>query len=162
VANVVEVEVDPDTLEIRPKRVVSVVEIGRAIHPVLAIGQVEGGTLQAIAWGYLEEVKLDGGRYLNDRMTTYIIPTSRDVPDLQVELTELPYEHGPFGAKGLGELPMDAGAPALAAAIDQATGVFSTAIPITPEALHAALRAREAVGGGTTDATSDDSGSRRP
>ncbi len=137
IANVVELRVDVDTCEVRPERVTSVVEIGRAIHPVLAVGQVEGGVLQALAWGYLEEIKLDRqghpGRYRNDRMTTYIIPTSLDAPEMRVEILELPYERGPFGAKGLGELPMDVGAAALAGAIDQATNTFHRRIPITPE-----------------------------
>ncbi|MGD8395720.1 MAG: xanthine dehydrogenase family protein molybdopterin-binding subunit [Candidatus Eiseniibacteriota bacterium] len=150
-ADVVEVEVDRATLEVRPTRVVSVVELGRAIHPVLAIGQIEGGTLQALAWGYMEEVKTAHGHYLNDRMATYIIPTTLDVPEMQVELAGLPYEHGPFGAKGLGELPMDIGAPALAAAIDQATGVFNATIPITPERLHALLRERPGPDGAAPD-----------
>ncbi len=142
IANVVEVEVDPVTFEIHPTKVTAVVEIGRAIHPVLAIGQVEGGTLQAVAWGYLEEVKTERGRYLNDRMTTYIIPTSLDAPDLEVEIAELPYERGPYGAKGLGELPMDVGAAALAAAVDQAAAVFNAEIPVTPERLSELVRAR--------------------
>lgn len=144
IANVVEVEVDPVTFEVRPTKVTAVVEIGKAIHPVLAIGQVEGGTLQAIGWGYLEEVKTDRGRYLNDRMTTYIIPTSLDAPAMEVEIAELPYERGPFGAKGLGELPMDVGAAALAAAVDQAASVFNREIPVTPERLSDLVRARSA------------------
>lgn len=135
IANVVEVDVDPDTLEVRPARATSVVEIGRAIHPVLAAGQVEGGVLQALGWGYLEEIKVEAGRYLNDRMTTYIIPTSLDAPEMAVEIAEIPYARGPYGAKGLGELPMDVGAAALAGAIDQATGTFSREIPVTPERL---------------------------
>lgn len=134
-ADVVEVEVDRATREVRPVRTTVVVEIGRAINPVLAIGQIEGGTLQALGYGYMEEVKVLDGRYLNDRLTTYIIPTSLDAPDLKVEIAERPYQHGPFGAKGLGELPMNGGAPALAAAIDQATGRFTTDIPVTPEKL---------------------------
>jgi CO/xanthine dehydrogenase Mo-binding subunit len=132
-ADVVEVEVDRETLEVRPVKATVVVEIGKAINPVLAIGQIEGGTLQALGYGYLEEVKLAKGQYLNDRMTTYIIPTSLDVPELEVEIAEIPYEHGPFGAKGLGELPMDGGAPAIVAAIDHATGLFTNEIPMTPE-----------------------------
>jgi CO/xanthine dehydrogenase Mo-binding subunit len=132
-ADVVEVEVDRETHEVRPVKVTVVVEIGRAINPVLAVGQVEGGTLQALGYGYMEEIKLAKGQYLNDRMTTYIIPTSLDVSDFEVEIAEIPYEHGPFGAKGLGELPMDGGAPALVAAIDHATGLFTTEIPMTPE-----------------------------
>jgi CO/xanthine dehydrogenase Mo-binding subunit len=140
-ADVVEVEVDTDTMEVHPLRATVVVEIGKAIHPVMAAGQVEGGTLQALAYGYLEEVKLEGGRYLNDRMATYIIPTSLDAPEMRVEIVELPYAGGPFGAKGLGELPMDGGAPALVAAIDHATGLFLERIPATPEMLLEAAEA---------------------
>jgi CO/xanthine dehydrogenase Mo-binding subunit len=139
-ADVVEVEVDSATLEVRPVKATVVVEIGRAINPVLAVGQIEGGTVQALGWGTMEEIKLSGGRYLNDRMATYIIPTALDAPDMEVAIAEEPYARGPFGAKGLGELPMDGGAPALAAAIDDATGLFATELPITPERLWAALQ----------------------
>jgi CO/xanthine dehydrogenase Mo-binding subunit len=134
-AEVIEVEVDTETMEVRPMRATAVVEIGRAIHPVLAIGQVEGGMLQAIGYGSIEEMKLEKGRYQNDRMATYIIPTTLDAPDFDVEIAGIPYAHGPFGAKGLGELPADIGAPALAAAIDHATGLFVDRIPATPERL---------------------------
>jgi len=136
-ADVVEVEVDPATLEIRPLRATVVVEIGRAIHPVLAIGQVEGGTLQALGWASMEEAKFAAGKILNDRVATYIIPTSLDSPEMQVDILEVPDRHGAFGAKGLGELPMDGAAPAFAAAVDEATGGFATEIPLTPERLLA-------------------------
>lgn len=134
-ADVVEVEVDMETMEVCPLRATVVVEIGRAIHPVLVVGQVEGGTLQAIGFGSLEVIKRANGRTLNDRMATCIIPTSLDAPDFDVAIEEVPYVRGPFGAKGLGELPADGGAPALAAAIDQAVGGFIDAIPATPERL---------------------------
>jgi CO/xanthine dehydrogenase Mo-binding subunit len=134
-ADVVEVEVDTDTMEVRPVRATVVVEIGRAIHPVLAAGQVEGGTLQALGYGYLEEMKTADGRFLNDRMATYIIPTSLDAPPMDVEIVEIPNGRGPFGAKGLGELPCDGGAPAIVAAIEHATGIRPTRIPVTPEDL---------------------------
>jgi CO/xanthine dehydrogenase Mo-binding subunit len=133
--DVVEVEVDPDTLAVRPLRATAVCEVGRAIHPTLCKGQIEGGTLQAIGWALMEEVKLDGGRYLNDRLATYIIPTVRDTPRIDVHLLERPWAGGPFGAKGVGELPMDGGAPAVAQAIDNALGVEVTEIPATPERL---------------------------
>ncbi|MCK4303013.1 MAG: xanthine dehydrogenase family protein [Candidatus Eisenbacteria sp.] len=138
-AHVVEVEVDMETLEVRPVKVTAVVEIGRAINPVLAVGQVDGGTLQALGWGGMEEIKLEGGRYLNDRVTTYIIPTALDAPDIEVKIVELPYERGPYGAKGLGELPMNGGAPALVSAIEDATGLSASAIPVTPERLMALM-----------------------
>jgi CO/xanthine dehydrogenase Mo-binding subunit len=134
-ADVVEVEVDPDTFAVRPLRATAVCEVGRAIHPTLCKGQIEGGTLQAIGWALMEEIKLDGGRYLNDRLATYIIPTVRDTPRIDVHLLERPWKGGPFGAKGIGELPMDGGAPAVAQAIDNAMGIEVTEIPATPEKL---------------------------
>lgn len=134
-ADVAEVEVDPDTLAVRPVKVTAVCEVGRAIHPTLCKGQIEGGTLQAVGWALMEEIKLDGGRYLNDRLATYIIPTVRDCPRIEVHLRERPWEGGPFGAKGIGELPMDGGAPAVAQAIENATGIAVTEIPATPERL---------------------------
>jgi len=140
-ACVVDVEVDADTLAVRPLRACAVVEIGRAVHPVLAAGQVEGGLLQSLGWGYLEDMQVLGGRYMNDRLATYLIPTALDAPAFQVELAELPYAGGPFGAKGLGELPMNGGAPALVAAIQDATGLFASRLPVTPEYLLALQQA---------------------
>ncbi len=138
--DVVEVLVDPDTLMVRPTRVVAVCDVGKVIHPALCQGQVDGGTLQAVAWGYLEEIKLKDGRYQNDRLATYIIPTSLDAPELESVLIENPGPVGPMGAKGVGELPMDGGAPALLAAIENAVGIVATSIPATPERLLTAYK----------------------
>jgi CO/xanthine dehydrogenase Mo-binding subunit len=132
-----EVDVDVDTFEVLPRHCCHVVEIGRAVNPVLCVGQVEGGTLQGLAWGCIEEIKAAGGRYLNDRMATCIIPTSLDAPDFDVELLELPSDRGPYGAKGLGELPMNGGAPALAAAVADALGFDVAVAPATPDYLLA-------------------------
>ena len=137
-ANVVEVELDTDTLAVRPVEVVSVCEVGRVIHETQCRGQVEGGTLQAIGWALLEEIKLDNGRYLNDRLATYIIPTFKDSPRIDVEMLENPSSAGPFGAKGVGELPMDGPAAAAAGAIENASGRCVDDIPATPERLLAA------------------------
>lgn len=151
-ADVVEVEVDPVTLEVRATEVTAVCDVGRAIHPTLCKGQVEGGTLQAVGWALMEEVKLDDGHYLNDRLATYIIPTAMDSPRIRVHLLETPWEGGPFGAKGVGELPMDGGAPATAAAIDSATGLFVSRIPATPERLLEWSRERASAATGPTEA----------
>ena len=145
--DVVEVEVDRDTLEVRPRRATAVCEVGKAIHPTLCAGQVEGGTLQGLGWALMEEVKVEEGRYLNDRLATYIIPTALDCPPIEVHLLERPFAGGPFGAKGVGELPMDGAAPAAAAAIENATGLPVTEIPATPERLLG-LRAASARGEG--------------
>lgn len=146
-ADVVEVEVDPDTLAVRPVQVTAVCEVGKAIHKTLCAGQIEGGTLQALGWALMEEVKLQDGRYLNDRLATYIIPTIRDSPRIDVHLLEQAWDGGPFGAKGVGELPMDGGAPAAAQAIENATGIGVTAIPATPEKLFEWRKSDQLVGG---------------
>ncbi len=139
-ACVVEVEVDPDTFALRLAKLTTVSDVGHVIHPVMCAGQVEGGTLQALGWGYLEEMKMKDGRYLNDRFQTYLIPTMADTPDMETILIENPTKHGPFGAKGVGELPMDGGAPALLQAIENATGICLSAIPATPERIFEASK----------------------
>jgi CO/xanthine dehydrogenase Mo-binding subunit len=136
---VAKVEVDLDTGEVAVRECVSADDIGRVIHPVLAEGQVEGGTLQAIGYATIEEMKLVDGRYLNDRLASYLIPTSLDAPRLRSILVEKPFSGAPHGAKGVGELPMDVGAPAVVAAIHDATGVWIHDLPATPERILAAM-----------------------
>ncbi len=140
--DVADVEVDLDTGEVRVTDLVTAVDLGRAIHPVMAEGQIEGGTLQAVGYATIEEIKMKDGRYLNDRLATYLIPTSLDAPRIKTVLVENPYSRGPFGAKGIGELPMDCPAPAIIAAIHDATGVWLDEIPATPEKVLEALRGR--------------------
>jgi CO/xanthine dehydrogenase Mo-binding subunit len=135
----VEVEVDLDTCETHVLRVTTAQDIGKAIHPVMAAGQIEGGTVQGLGYALLEEVRWKEGRVWNHQLTNYIIPTSADTPPIDVEIVEIPYSRGPFGAKGVGELPMDAPAPAVVAAIAEATGVRVDEIPVTPERLLRAL-----------------------
>ena len=141
-AEVAEVEVDLDTFETRVTRITTAQDIGRAIHPILAAGQIEGGTLQAVGYGLFEELVWERGRIVNNRLTNYIIPTSLDAPEMDTIIVEKEYPFGPFGAKGVGELPMDGAAPAIAAAIFNATGALVPEIPITPERLLAALERR--------------------
>jgi CO/xanthine dehydrogenase Mo-binding subunit len=138
-ACVASIEVDLDTGEVHVRDVVAADDIGRVIHPVMAEGQVEGGTLQAVGYATIEEIKLRDGRYLNDRLATYIIPTSLDAPRITTILVEAPFDAVPHGAKGVGELPMDVGAPAVVAAIADATGVWIPDLPASPERILAAL-----------------------
>ncbi|MBI4853590.1 MAG: xanthine dehydrogenase family protein [Acidobacteria bacterium] len=141
-ADVVEVEVDMDTYEVKITKVITASDIGKAINPAMAEGQIEGGMVQALGYGLCEEVVWRDGKILNNRFTNYIIPTALDIPEMETILVEKPYPYGPYGAKGLGELPMDGGAPALVAAIANATGAFITEIPATPERILAALEAK--------------------
>jgi CO/xanthine dehydrogenase Mo-binding subunit len=133
------VDVDLDTAEVTVRECVSADDIGTVIHPVLAEGQVEGGTLQAVGYATIEEMKLVDGRYVNDRLATYLIPTSLDAPRITSILVEKPFSGAPHGAKGVGELPMDVGAPAVVAAIHDATGVWVHDLPASPERILAAL-----------------------
>ena len=146
-AAVAEVDVDTDTGEVVVRSVVQVDEIGRVVNRRLATGQVEGGTLQAVGYATLEELKVDAGRYQNDRLTTYLIPTAVDAPRITALFVERPFLGVPHGAKGLGELPMDVGAPAVIAAIHDAVGVWITELPATPERLLAALAVGPGDGG---------------
>ena len=136
-AYVAEVSVDMTTFEIRVDDFVAVQEVGKVINPVLAIGQIEGGVAQGIGWALYEDVVWREGRMANAQMTNYIMPTAVDLPTIRVFFEEVPYTYGPAGAKGIGELPMDGPAPAIANAVSNATGVDVHRIPLTPEALAA-------------------------
>ncbi|MCI0436571.1 MAG: xanthine dehydrogenase family protein molybdopterin-binding subunit [Gemmatimonadetes bacterium] len=132
---VAEVTVDMVTCEITVDDFVAVQEVGKVIHPVLAAGQIEGGVAQGIGYALYENVVWENGRMANSQMTNYIIPTSADVPRIRVLFAETPYAHGPAGAKGIGELPMDGAAPAILSAVENATGISASAVPLTPERL---------------------------
>jgi CO/xanthine dehydrogenase Mo-binding subunit len=135
--DVVEIERDPVTFEIRPTRFTAVSEIGKAIHPILAAGQIEGGTAQGIGYALLEEVAMRDGRMANAQLTNYLVPTTLDTPEIDVAILENPYAYGPFGAKGVGEMPIDGPAPAIVNAI-RSLGVDMREIPATPERIMAA------------------------
>jgi len=139
---IADVDVDMTTGEVRVTDLVTAVDCGKALHPVMAEGQIEGGCLQAVGWATIEEIKMKDGGYQNDRLATYLIPTALDAPRIRTILVENPYSRGPFGAKGIGELPMDGPAPAIIAAIHDATGVWLDEIPATPEKVLAACASR--------------------
>jgi nicotinate dehydrogenase medium molybdopterin subunit len=143
-ANVVELQADTETGEVRVERVVSGHDVGRVINPTTSEGQVEGGVVQGLGYALVEEHALQDGKILNDQFSTYIIPTAPDVPEIRSVLVEQPFEWGPYGAKGLGETPIIAVAPAVTNAIAHATGVRLHEIPATPERVFTALRARQA------------------
>ncbi len=139
------VAVDTTTYEARIEDFVALQEVGRVIHPVLAAGQIEGGVAQGIGFAIYENVVWKEGRMANGQMTNYIVPTSADVPPIRVFFEEVPYPHGPSGAKGIGELPMDGPAPAIVNAIEDALGAAHPAlnyVPLMPEQLMHAIDVR--------------------
>jgi CO/xanthine dehydrogenase Mo-binding subunit len=143
--DVVEVALDPDTYEVRPVRVVTAQDIGRAIHPVLVAGQIEGGTAQGIGWALNERVVTRDGAMLNSTLTNYTIPTTLDTPPMEVAIVENPSRYGPFGAKGVGEMPIDGPAAAVVNAIRH-LGLDVREIPAVPEVVMHAPPIEEGAG----------------
>jgi CO/xanthine dehydrogenase Mo-binding subunit len=130
---VAEVTVDTTTYIAEVKDFHALQEVGKVIHPVLAKGQIEGGVAQGIGYALYEKCVYVDGLMRNNQMTNYIMPTSADLPPIHVHFEETPSIHGPSGAKGIGELPMDGPAPAILNAIEHATGTSFTEIPLLPE-----------------------------
>lgn len=144
-AQAVEVEVNTLTGQVQIKRVISVHDVGRAINRQQVEGQIEGCLAQAIGYALLEDLKTRDGIILTPHLSTYLLPTALDMPEEIVPVVlELADPHGPFGARGVAEMPLVPFLPAVAAAIHDATGVWMTEQPFTPERVLAALSTPEA------------------
>ncbi len=139
--DVAEVRLDPDTYEVQTTKMTVVHEFGRPIHPVLARGQIEGGTAQGVGYALLEHVVMRDGAMANAQLTNYTIPTTLDTPRLDTVMLDNPYPHGPFGAKGVGEIPMDGPAPAIANAMRH-LGLDVREIPALPERVMEMMEGR--------------------
>ncbi|HAM34609.1 MAG TPA: hypothetical protein DCP85_01615 [Elusimicrobia bacterium] len=145
----VDLEVDKLTYEVRVRKITTAQDIGRAINPLLAKGQIMGGITQALGYALSEYADYRGGWMRNSQLTNYLIPTFADTPPMDVFLVEKPYSRGPCGAKGLGEMPMDVPAPAVVSAIHNATGLWFAKIPVLPERIcRSFLKAKHAAGRG--------------
>lgn len=141
VAQGVEVEIDIETGLVQILKVVSAHDVGKAINPQLVEGQIEGGVVQAVGYALMEHLISREGRILNPFLSTYLIPTALDVPlEVQSVIVENPDPLGPWGARGMAEMPMLPLAPAIAAAIHDATGVWVHSQPFTPDKIVPALR----------------------
>jgi CO/xanthine dehydrogenase Mo-binding subunit len=136
---IAEVTVDLATYSVAIDDFVALQEIGKVLHPVLAKGQIIGGVAQGIGFALYEKVIWDQGRMQNGQMANYIMPTSADLPPIRVYFEELGNVYGAYGAKGIGELPMDGPAPAIINAVEDALHVSFNSIPLLPEDIFAAL-----------------------
>ncbi len=146
-AQLAEVEVDVETGEVTVTKLVIAIDCGVAVNPVTASGQADGGMLMALGYALSEELVLDdAGRTVNARLGPYWIHRADDAPPTEVFLVETIEPSGPFGAKAVGEIPIDGVAPAVRNAILDATGVALNALPFTPERVWRALRSAEAAG----------------
>jgi CO/xanthine dehydrogenase Mo-binding subunit len=139
---VAEVSVDFTTYAVTVEDFVALQEIGRVMHPILATGQIIGGIAQAIGLALYEKVLWQDGRMLNGQMTNYIMPASCDLPPIRVIFEEIGNPHGAYGAKGIGELPMDGPAPAIVNAVVDALGVPFDSVPLLPENILEAMGPR--------------------
>ncbi len=134
--NIVEIQVDTLTYEIRPLSVWAVYDIGEAIDERVVAGQVHGGLTQGLGYATCESLEMGPRGFAQASMTDYVIPGPLDVPEINVELVSNPFPYGPYGAKGAGEIPFTGAAPALADAVECALGVTVSRIPMTPEYLE--------------------------
>jgi CO/xanthine dehydrogenase Mo-binding subunit len=151
---VAEVAVDLSTYSARVEDFVALQEVGKVLHPILAKGQIAGGVAQAIGFALYEKVVWQNGRMQNGQMTNYIMPTSADLPQIRVFFEEMGNVHGAYGAKGIGELPMDGPAPAVVNAIEDALGTRFDSIPLLPEDIFEAVFA-DGVADGVADGMAD-------
>jgi xanthine dehydrogenase molybdenum-binding subunit len=139
-AQIVQVEVDPDTGRLEVLKLAGSLDVGRAINPYEVEGQMEGGAIQGLSWGWMEEMQFAEGRMLNTHLSDYRIPTTMDAPPLTTRYVEVESERGPFGVKGIGEPPIVPTPAALHAAVADATGIRINTLPLTPERIYMALR----------------------
>ncbi|MCS7060037.1 MAG: xanthine dehydrogenase family protein molybdopterin-binding subunit [Anaerolineae bacterium] len=143
VAQSAEVEVDTETGRLRVLRLVCADDVGRAVNPQQVVGQIEGGAVMGLGWTALEHFVQRDGYVLTDRLSTYLIPSVLDIPDVvESIIVENPDPHGAMGIRGMAEMPLMVVAPAVVAAIYDATGVWMNTLPITPERLLSALERR--------------------
>jgi CO/xanthine dehydrogenase Mo-binding subunit len=133
-AQAAEVLVDMETGQVQIEKIHCAIDVGKAINPQQVLGQIQGGLVQSVGYSVMENFIEKGGKVLTPNLSTYLIPTARDVPEkMNIIVLEIPDPRGPWGARGLGEVMNMCLAPAVAAAVRDATGVWFDDFPLTPE-----------------------------
>ena len=139
-AEVAEVEVDTETGQVKLKNLTCATDVGKAINPLQVDAQIEGALVQAAGYAMMENFVEEGGYVKTSTLSTYLIPTVLDIPEkLNNIVLEIPDPRGPWGARGVGEMPYLALAPAITAAVHDATGVWIDQFPLTAERVLKAL-----------------------
>jgi len=141
-AQLVRVRVDPDTGHVTPLEAVCIQDVGYALNPLLVEGQMHGGAAQGLSMGLYEGLHFESGTLSNPNFLEYVFPTASDLPPIDAVLVERPSEHGPFGARIVGEPPITAGAAAIANAIRAAADVRVTSLPATSEQVWRLMQER--------------------
>ncbi len=141
VAEAVEVEVDTETGQVRVVRATCADDVGAAVNPRMIEGQIEGAIAQAQGWAITENFVQKDGRVLTPYFSNYLIPGVMDIPDrVDSVIMEFPDENGPWGVRGMAEMPFIPFAPAVVAAVRDATGVWIDELPLTPWRVLEALK----------------------
>ncbi|MEM7111038.1 MAG: xanthine dehydrogenase family protein molybdopterin-binding subunit [Chloroflexota bacterium] len=142
VAEGVDVAVDVETGHINVERVICVSDVGKAVNPILIEGQIEGAVIQAHGYAITENLVVKDGHIQNPRLSTYLMPGISDIPQkVESVIMEIPDPQGPWGIRGMAEMPLIPLAPAITAALHDATGVWFDEIPLTPTRVLAKLKA---------------------
>lgn len=143
-AHLVDLEVDPETGKVQILRFTAFQDVGKAIHPSYVEGQLQGGVAQGVGWGLTEEYVFEQGVMKNPTLLDYRMPTALDLPFIDTVLVEVPASDGPYGVRGVGEVPIVPPPAALANAIYRAIGVRLTELPMSPERVWRALQQGQA------------------
>ena len=138
--NITEVEFDPITYQISIVGCWSTYDVGRVVDERIAVGQADGGLLQGLGYGYIENMRCENGKFRQRSLSDYIIPTMEDAPKMETEFIDNPFVYGADGAKGMGELTLVGAAPSIALAIENAIGHKIHKIPATPEYIMEVLK----------------------
>src|SRR5215211_180420 len=146
-----EVEVDPETGISRVVDFVVAQDVGFAVNPLAVEGQMQGGAVQGVGYALLEELVYEEGRLANPNLALYKIPTALDAPNVRTIIVEAASEHGPYGAKGVGEPPVVMSSGAVANAVANAIGVPVRTLPLTPERVLRVAREGEAAAAPSVD-----------
>ncbi len=141
-AQAVSLEVEPSSGRVNVLRVIAASDAGRAVNPAAVEGQMEGGVVMGLGYALSEEFRLEQGRIVTDTLARLGLWRATQVPPIECIIVENPHEDGPYGAKGMSELPVSMAAPAVVSALHEALGVWLTRLPATPERIRQALAAR--------------------
>ncbi len=137
--HIAEVEVNTRTGEVSVTKITAAHDVGKAVNPQMVEGQIEGGAVQGMGYALIEQIPIESGVLQAEDFSTYIIPTSKDVPEINPIIVEHPFPEGPYGAKGFGEHPLMGIAPAVANAVAHAIDARITEIPLLPEKIISVL-----------------------
>ena len=138
-AQVAEVEVDPETGQVKLKKFISAHNTGTVLNPLMHQGQIEGGAVMGMGYALMEQLMIEDGKVATANFGDYKIPTIRDIPPLKTSVTEVPKGPGPYNSMAIGETSNISVAAAIANAVHDAVGIRITSLPITSEKVFEAL-----------------------